>query len=74
MERYCGVCDGDWDLGDETVTMAWCDVCGAETPLMSREIVPASRMALLRGYGNAIVPPLAAVFVRAAAEAIAACN
>jgi DNA (cytosine-5)-methyltransferase 1 len=30
----------------------------------------AGRVALLRGYGNAIVPPLAAIFIRASDEAI----
>lgn len=45
------------------------DLCGADGAFPIDKTIP-HRTALLRGYGNAIIPPLAAVFVRSVLEEI----
>jgi len=48
-----------------------CLVDGVPGRLADGSAVEGSRTGMLKGFGNAIVPPLAAVFIRASLEAIA---
>ncbi len=74
VERLCRFCidrTGTWaDLwlpvdDDEYEGMEACETCQRVTPHVEVVHEPPSRVALLRGYGNAIVPPLAARFIQA---------
>ena len=47
----------------------WCPRCARRCEHSTGSRAAPSRAVLVRGYGNAIVPQLAAVFVRAALDA-----